>query len=394
MSLIAASNLSALLVALATGSSGTPDLLVVSRFTSEVLRFDGTSGAPLGTFAADPNLVNPVGITFGPDGNLYVSSFVTNTVLRFDGTSGAFDRVFASGGGLRNPMSLAFGNDGNLYVCSASTSQVLRYDGTSGAFIDVFAPAGPLATPIGLTFGPDGDLYVGSFANHRVLRYDGTTGSLVGALAIGAPLQSPQDLEFGPDGNLYVVDSMTQAVLRYDSTGHFLGIFANAGGLQTPIAMTWGWDGNLYVANQMAHSVLEYDGTSGALLQTFVAPSSGGMNGASYLLFMPTRPLQLCDPGTVTAGQSTTLTVVGARPGARLRLLSGAQPGPVSLPTCVPLALDVSPPIVRAIGIADGGGLRSIRRTVPARVRGATVRVQALDVARCEVSNVVTITIQ
>ena len=91
---------------------------------------------------------------FGSDGNLYVGSLNTSQVIRFDGTTGAFIDVFASGEGLSIATGIAFGPDGNLYVSSRDTDQVLRYDGTTGAFIDVFVATGSggLNSPQGLQF--------------------------------------------------------------------------------------------------------------------------------------------------------------------------------------------------------------------------------------------------
>src|SRR3990170_1183036 len=75
---------------------------------------------------------------------LFVTSFNSNEVLRYDGTTGAFIDAFvtAGSGGLDVPVGLVFGPDGNLYVSSGSTNEVLRYDGTTGAFIDAFVTAG------------------------------------------------------------------------------------------------------------------------------------------------------------------------------------------------------------------------------------------------------------
>jgi DNA-binding beta-propeller fold protein YncE len=123
-----------------------------------VFRYNGSTGASLGVFTSGGGLNDPVGLSFGPDGNLYVASRVTDNVLRFNGQTGAFvDEFVAEGsGGLQDPHGLVFGPDGNLYVASQGTSSVLRYDGQTGAFIDAFVTAGSggLQFPTFLTFFP------------------------------------------------------------------------------------------------------------------------------------------------------------------------------------------------------------------------------------------------
>ena len=68
------------------------DLLVSSYGTHQVLRYDSSTGAFLGAFVSEGSggLFGPVGLTFGPDGNLYVSDEITSQVLRYDGSTGAF----------------------------------------------------------------------------------------------------------------------------------------------------------------------------------------------------------------------------------------------------------------------------------------------------------------
>jgi len=106
------------------------------------LRYNGTTGAFIDTFASGSGLSGPAGLAFGPDGNLYVGSFNSDAVLRYNGTTGAFIDTFASGSGLSGPVGLLFGSDGNLYVGSNGSNGVLRYDGTTGAFVDTFVTAG------------------------------------------------------------------------------------------------------------------------------------------------------------------------------------------------------------------------------------------------------------
>lgn len=172
---------------------------------------------------------SPVGITAGPDGDLYVAGVGSHNVGRFDGKTGAFVemKVPAGSGGLSYPTWLAFGPDGDLFV-SSYTDQVLRYDGATGAFEGVFAQGGGLDSPQGLRFGPGGDLYVASLWTANILRYDGTTGAFEGVFAEGG-LDRPRDLVFSPNGDLFVSSSGNNRIMRYDgTTGAFKGIFAES----------------------------------------------------------------------------------------------------------------------------------------------------------------------
>ena len=81
-------------------------------------------------------------------------SFDTNSVIRFDGTTGTLIGTFASGGGLTNPFDVAFGPDGNLYVSSLGSNEVIRFDGATGALIGTFASGPELNSPFGVAFTP------------------------------------------------------------------------------------------------------------------------------------------------------------------------------------------------------------------------------------------------
>jgi hypothetical protein len=186
----------AIVLASAGLTQSPPALLVASRFTNQVLAYD-SAGNPAGVFASGGGLLNPVGLTFGPDGHLSVVSANTTQVLRFDGTTGAPLGVFVSpGNGLSAPRQLSFGPDGNLYLCSGGTAQVFRYDGTSGAFLGVFAQSPAIAANTSMTFGPDLNLYVGSVTKNQVVRFDGRTGALIGVFA-STQMSGTHDLSFG-----------------------------------------------------------------------------------------------------------------------------------------------------------------------------------------------------
>ena len=237
--------------------------LYVGNGTGDILRYDGSTGAPLGVFVDYDFTIagRPVALEFGPDGDLYVigsHSSITgsSSLTRYDGTTGALlGTVFSWTGSHRPFKDLEFGPDGTLYVlvfrigiirldASTLTFQdlfvsfettvpqslfnerleighdghlyvtafgglyVLRYDGDTGAFIDRFIePQGPFAGAgsAGIALGPDADWFVAPFrfpgdGPSRIRRFDKLTGDLVEVIDAvdAATLQQVTDLVFEP----------------------------------------------------------------------------------------------------------------------------------------------------------------------------------------------------
>lgn len=376
-----------LFIVLAAGALA-DDLLVSSRFTDQVLRYDAT-GNSLGVFASGGGLDNPVGITFGPDGHLYVASGDTNQVLRYEGQTGQFLGVAASGGGLSGTRHVNFGPDGFLYVASGSNNRILRYDPVTGAFLGTFASGGGLAGPTSFTFGPDKNLYVVSVLNHRVLRYDGQTGAFDQIFA-QTSLTNPHDVVFGPEGDLYVVNANgPNKVVRFGGVnGALVGVFVTDAGLVNPLGAKWGTDGDLYIANQGGDDVRRYDGRTGQLKSIVVPSGAGGLDGSMFLLTVPTAPgLEQLAPTPPGFGHPVHLVARGAAPGSCVVTLVGLVAA--NLPYCPGAALGIQSPLILFTGVADESGdfVRSV--TVPAAVAGFTLLFQAIMVSGCASSAVV-----
>jgi streptogramin lyase len=155
----------------------------------------GQSGANFVPPASGRLSAPSVGLAFGPDGNLYVNSHGNNAIMRYNGVTGVplpapgqSGAVFIPQGSgtaqLVQPAGLTFGPDGRLYVSTQGPNKFLRFE-ASGAFVDKFVPAGNALpdNPTALIFGPDDNLYVAdSRVDSRVLRYDGRTGLQLPAL--------------------------------------------------------------------------------------------------------------------------------------------------------------------------------------------------------------------
>jgi streptogramin lyase len=302
------------------------DLLVGNFFDPflDVVRYQN-SGALVGTFVSTGSggLSFPLGGTYGPDGNFYVSDSNQDAVLRYNGQTGAFMNVFAADA--EDAAGLAFGPDGNLYVTSSSApGAVLRFDGTTGASLGAFASSTDLQNPEELTFGPDGNLYVVSGDTGTVVEFNGSTGASLGIFASDQGLTAPRGLTFGPDGNLYVsnfgYNANSGAVLRFNgTTGAFIDDFVSGdttqnGGVSLPRPLLFGPDGNLYVGSFGSGDIMRYNGTTGAFIDVFVPAGSGNLGGPTFLVFHDFAPSTAPEPATLAlVGLGLAVIATGVR---------------------------------------------------------------------------------
>jgi DNA-binding beta-propeller fold protein YncE len=257
---------------------------------------DAGSGAPPFTKgvstlagAADPGFVdgsrdvarfsNPVGVAFGPDGNLYVADF-DNGKLRVVDSSGTTSTLIAQSG-FRRPFNLAFAKDGTLWVTTDDDKNGTHVPMQSGSVwrVDVHAKVATLvANAIGMPRGiaplADGRVALADYENHIIELLDPATGKvtvIAGARGVAgyadgagavARFSSPYGMIQRADGKLVVADwgNNRLRVIGLDGTTTTFAGTGDAGFTEGallaaqfshPEAIAQDQNGNLYVTDTM-----------------------------------------------------------------------------------------------------------------------------------------------
>lgn len=254
-----------------------------------IYQYDGLTGASVGLFASR-GIREFNGQAWGPDGNLYA---MDNGVIgrwsvdKFDGNTGALLGTvvnFNNTSVLSFGKGLTFGPDGDLYVGDWYQHRINRYEaGTFAPKASYVAVTGDgLGSPNGMTFAPNGNLLVISGGYNKVLQFD-TSGNGVDLLGTFADLPGAQqayDLTFGPNGNLFVTSGYTGGVMEFDgNSGAYISHFVANGDGGTALGLRFDNHDRLLLSIDSVNygsRVVAYDGISGAPLGDFYPPGGGG----------------------------------------------------------------------------------------------------------------------
>ena len=205
-----------------TGMSFGPDGLLYVADTHEhrILVFDrdGLIVKSLGSYGQGRGeFVYPTDVAFAPDGRMFVSEYGGNDRIQVFDTAGQcideFGQPGDGNGEFARPQSIELSADGReLFVCDSCNHriQVFAVDGTFLRAIGrAGRNAGEVAYPYGLSLVGDGSLLIAEFGNCRVQRVDAITGESLtiaggGGRSVGR-LSAPWSVALH-DHRVYVLD--------------------------------------------------------------------------------------------------------------------------------------------------------------------------------------------
>jgi len=212
---------------------------------------------------------NPVGLSVGPDGRLYIADTHYHRVLVADRdghTLTTFGREGLGDGEFQLPTAVTFDAQGRIYVSEYHLNDRITQWSRDGQFIKVVAGgevAGrPLRRPAGIEVDSQQTLWVADACNHRILHLslDGQVLGHFGEFGEGlGQLKYPYDICLTPQDTLLVCEYGNNRLQWFTKEGKSLRIRGRAGRGRGELFAPWGAvvdpDGRVYVADALNHRI-------------------------------------------------------------------------------------------------------------------------------------------
>lgn len=239
---------------------------------------------------------NPIGITLGPDGNLWFTDEGTGQIGRIT-PAGVVTEFAAPTGSLALSTeygSIVKGPDGNLWFTEPGANAIGQIS-PSGTIQQFPIPTGG-GMPEDIAVGPDGNLW---FTDDGLANAIGkvTPSGVFQDFPLPTKNEGPGGITAGPDGNMWFIEGgsfgVNQRIARITTTGA-IQEFPLPNNNSEPIAIVAGPDGNLWF-------------TAVTVTGGFVAGNEIGRMTPSGALTTYTTPADGYQPNDITVGPDGNL---------------------------------------------------------------------------------------
>jgi DNA-binding beta-propeller fold protein YncE len=176
----------------------------------QCFRFTGQSRGVMNGFR------NPAGLTFDPEGRLWVADTGNGRVVRVNIQNGQFLGGLDEKAGFRRPLSVACDRMMRLYIVDLMSQNVICYD-AQGKRLFGLADHRRLARPTDCAIDLEGRIYVVEQEANRLHVFDPQGNSLQTFERLSTrmgDLRSPTSVAIGPKGEIYLSDTQNHRVVR------------------------------------------------------------------------------------------------------------------------------------------------------------------------------------
>jgi streptogramin lyase/type II secretory pathway pseudopilin PulG len=247
-----------------------------------------TISAATTEFLIPTAISGPIGITVGPDGNLWFTEDTGNKIGRI--TTGGTITEFTVPTGSSSPYGITAGPDGNLWFTEFNGNKIGRvnldpidHHVLTPNITEFTVPTGEY--PIGITAGPDGNLWFTEYVGDRIGRVNldpidhHVLTPNITEFTIPTGGSFPNGITAGPDGNLWFTEELGNKIGRVNLDPidhHVLTPNITEFTLPTPGSEPWGItagpDGNLWFTEETGNKIGRI--TTSGVFGEFTAPTS------------------------------------------------------------------------------------------------------------------------
>lgn len=185
-------------------------------------------------------LIDPINISFSPDGDMYVADSRRGQIVIFD-NNGNYSGAIGKKSEFK-PTSVLIMNN-KIYICDLKTQSVKIFGLRDRNYISSIPVEGDkeeakLFSPTNLASDDEGNLYVADTGAFRIQKY-GPNGEFL--MSIGSQGDSPgqfarpKGIAVDKEGRIYAVDAAFENVQIFDKSGKLLLFFAEPGG--SPVSL-------------------------------------------------------------------------------------------------------------------------------------------------------------